>query len=557
MQQTFYDSYDFLSTATGLPSAVSGGFQSGMISSANFITSYNQSPDYAQPLQPTSIVFNRVTGTKTRILGTSNTYVYAVNYYDDEGRVLQRLSSNPQGGYEITTFQYDFSGKLLRAHQVHQFAPGYASFEELTMNDYDDGGRLIKMRKRTTQGGVSSEKTIASLEYNALGQLKTKQLGTKPDDATQPLSKLDYDYNIRGWITGINRNYAKAEAQQSSTDKHFGMELSYDYGFTSGGASNGQYNGNISGIKWRSMGDGAYRSYGFTYDPSNRLLRADFNQRVGSSDWRKDIATNLNINFSMYMGDGLNPSTAYDANGNILSMNQYGLQQQASPLIDQLSYGYQQSSTSNKLDQVSDASGFTPKLGDFKDGVNVGSDYSYDANGNLKTDANKSISNINYNYLNLPEQISVSGKGTISYTYDAQGGKRSKTVTEAGATVSYKGVDYSNVSVTTTTYYTGSWVYESKTYSNSTLQNALGYSTKAMFSGHEDGRIRPLYTNNALTSFAGDYFVKDYLGNIRMVLTDEQQVNYYPATTLEGSYSTSSPEANSMVNQEKQYYQID
>jgi hypothetical protein len=190
------------------------------------------------------------------------------------------------------------------------------------------------------------------------------------------------------------------------------MELSYDYGFTSGGTSNSQYNGNISGIKWRSMGDGAYRSYGFTYDPSNRLLRADFTQRVGSSDWRKDIATNLNINFSMYIGDGLNPRTTYDANGNILSMNQYGLQQQSSPLIDQLSYGYQ--------------------------------------------------------------QISVNGKGTISYTYDAQGGKRSKTVTESVATVTYKGQTFYNVSITTTTYNINSWVYESKTYSNSTLQNALG-----------------------------------------------------------------------------------
>jgi RHS repeat-associated protein len=179
------------------------------------------------------------------------------------------------------------------------------------------------------------------------------------------------------------------------------------------------------------------------------------------------------------------------------------------------------------------------------------------ANSNLKTDANKSISNITYNYLNLPEQISVTGKGTITYTYDALGGKRSKTVTESGVSVTYKGQTYAGITITTANYYENTWVYESKSYSDITLQNGLGYATKALFSGHEDGRIRPIYSNNTLTAFAGDYFIKDHLGNIRMVLTDEQQVNYYPATTLEGTYSYTAREVNSLVNHEKKFYRID
>lgn len=50
------------------------------------------------------------------------------------------------------------------------------------------------------------------------------------------------------------------------------------------------------------------------------------------------------------------------------------------------------------------------------------------------------------------------------------------------------------------------------------------------------------------TSFAGDFFLKDHLGNIRMVLTDEQQVNYYPTATLDATYSYGAPEPNSIVN---------
>ena len=61
---------------------------------------------------------------------------------------------------------------------------------------------------------------------------------------------------------------------------------------------------------------------------------------------------------------------------------------------------------------------------------------------------------------------------------------------------------------------------------------------------------------NTLNGFAYDYMLKDHLGNVRMVLTDEQQTNYYPATTLEGTFG-GTPAANSMVNQERQYYNID
>jgi RHS repeat-associated protein len=69
--------------------------------------------------------------------------------------------------------------------------------------------------------------------------------------------------------------------------------------------------------------------------------------------------------------------------------------------------------------------------------------------------------------------------------------------------------------VTTTLYLFGNYV-------NDTLQ----------FLPQEEGRIRLRTSEN---TFQYDYFIKDHLGNVRMVLTEEQKTDSYPAATLESS----------------------
>ena len=113
----------------------------------------------------------------------------------------------------------------------------------------------------------------------------------------------------------------------------------------------------------------------------------------------------------------------------------------------------------------------------------------------------------------LFRQISVSGKGTISYTYDAGGTKLQKTTVDQVA------------NKTTITSYIGGVVYQ-----QSSLNGAQASDTLQFF-GTEEGRGR--LSNN---SFVYDYFLKDHLGNTRMVLTDDYNVSspileatsYYP-----------------------------
>ncbi|MCO6497603.1 MAG: hypothetical protein J5I50_08065, partial [Chitinophagaceae bacterium] len=450
-----------------------------------------------------------VLGVSVPYVNTS-TYLYTMLIYDEKGRVIQAKSTNITGGTDITTTQYGWQGlplvTVVKTHNSVSQQP--ESITIVTKNSYDELGRLVQTEKKQAlnAGSMSAYSAINEMKYDALGQLREKKLAPA-FNSNVGLETLTYDYNIRGWLLGANRDYARDDNEAH----YFGFDLGYDkannnlIGNKSYAAA--QYNGNIAGTVWKSKGDGEKRKYDFSYDAVNRLMKADFGQYDGSA-----FNTNAGIDFSMKMGNGTDPLTAYDANGNIKSMTQSGLIINSSAIIDSLTYTYY--TNRNKLLKVVDAITADNKLGDFQNGSSgTGNDYSYDANGNLTSDANKDISSITYNYLNLPSVITVTGKGTITYTYDAAGNKLKKVTVDN--TVS--------PAKTTTTLYVGGAVYE-----NDTLQ----------LIAHEEGRIRPVKdANNNITGFVYDYFLKDHLGNIRMVLTEQKDTSFYPPASMETAQS--------------------
>ena len=101
-------------------------------------------------------------------------------------------------------------------------------------------------------------------------------------------------------------------------------------------------NGNIAGTIWHTRGDGKelVRSFGYGYDNVNRLLFADYAQ--GSS--LATIIDHNEVKFDMSMGDwsgNVLTGNAYDANGNIIKMKQWGLLARGSSVvIDDLTYLY-------------------------------------------------------------------------------------------------------------------------------------------------------------------------------------------------------------------------
>ncbi|MEJ8802068.1 LamG-like jellyroll fold domain-containing protein [Pontibacter sp. H249] len=440
-------------------------------------------------------VRGQVTSTRTRVLGTTNDWLTAVNYYDDRYRVIQTVSDGYLGGAvqaaseRVTTRYEKMTGLALETLTTHRenSADAVAVHTEHT---YDHQGRPLQTFQRmgdnpATVAGIAAV-TLSDSRYNELGQLVEKRLHSR--DGATFLQSVDYRYNVRGWLTGIN------DAQLSDPQDLFGMELSYDRGF-----NESQYNGNIAGVKWKTASGGPERAYGYRYDALSRLLSSDYAARAGSG-WRSERG-----NYSL---DGL----SYDANGNILSLRRRGLEKghaydasvpRAYGEVDNLAYRYE----GNRLVNVRDLATATGPAGDFRDNGHTSetsTEYNYDDNGNLTSDVHKGITGVYYNHLNLPEQVSLGTKGFIKYVYAADGTKLRKEVHE-GAQV-------------TATDYAGLFVHQADT----------------LFAHTAEGRA--LYQPTADEKWRYEYHLKDHLGNLRVSfaeststtneLTMEQQVAY-------------------------------
>ncbi len=451
-------------------------------------TDFTTGTDLVDPVESTDIR-GLVTVTLTEDGTGTSTFIETATFYDDRQRVIQTLSDNHLGGTDRVSNQYDFVGNVRKTRTEH--SDGTNTYTVLRTHDYDHMNRLTKTTHKTdTETAV----TLSEVEYNERGEPIERDL----HDGEQ---SIDYSYNIRGWLTKIN-DAGLNSTGDTNTDL-FGMELFYD---ASSGLSGqeAQYNGNISSIKWSnydSDGSGvSTRGYVYDYDDLNRITDADhFTNGNNDSD-----------DFNMSVSE-------YDLNGNIKSLDRYG---DGGSHIDDLTYAYD----GNQLIKVDDAAvdtvGFTES--------GSGTDYTYDGNGNMISDANKGITAIDYNHLNLPTKVTFDASNYIEYQYDAAGIKLQQKVTEGG-------------SVVKTTDYVGEFIYE-----DGVLQLIQ----------HEEGRVVPEWNSGqtAINDWDYQYYLKDHLGNTRLTFAIEPEFYESEATmevaaeanTFNGYVATSaSGEANS------------
>ena len=418
---------------------------------------------------PTTTTKSLATGSKIRVLGTSD-WITNVIYYDLKMRPIYNYSKNDfLGSTQKVKTELDFVGKATKITTKH--IKGANTVDIVDTFTYDHPGRLLTQTQKINS---QAEEIIVANEYDELGQLTKKGIGGK---TIQPrLQTVDYNYNIRGWLTGINDGDKNNSTITMGTGDLFGFQINYNNPST----GTPLYNGNITQTFWKTANpkDTSLRNYNYSYDALNRLTNA---------------VDNL---------DRYNESLTYDMNGNITSLIRKGnTDTNASNfgIMDNLIYNY----LGNRLNTVEDSSGSTEG---FKDGIHTAQEYTYDSNGNMRTDDNKGITAISYNHLNLPTDITLSA-GTIHYDYDAAGAKQRKSAS---------GI---------ITDYAGGFQYEK-----------IGTAPEVLkFFATAEGYVEK---NNGNAPFAYIYQYKDHLGNVRLSYKDigtttpslqiVEESNYYP-----------------------------
>ncbi|WP_169051635.1 DUF6443 domain-containing protein [Flavobacterium sp. H122] len=446
------------------------------------------------------------TGSWVRVPETTSLYraEKSITYYDYKARPIRTKTINHLGGYTQVDSQLDFIGKVLATETRHKRLSG--DIELLTLEEftYSAQDRLVT---HTHQINGGAKQLLVKNTYDELGQLLGKNVGGTDVTGTSSLQKVDYKYNIRGWLKEINdvNNLTIGTNPQDL----FAFKINYNDNVTTGLPANQTavtqlFNGNISETFWRTAADNKTRKYGYQYDNLNRLTNAIF------QDPNNTVVTN-----------SYNETLTYDKNGNILTLNRknYISSSPFNTTIDNLTYTYG-TTNKNELRKVGDSTGNTAG---FKNGSNTDDDFAYDANGNMTLDKNKGITAISYNHLNLPVKIDF-GTNKIEYLYNATGQKVQKKVT--------------NNAVVTTSEYLGGYQYKA---------NALEFFPQA------EGHVK---NTAGVYSYVFNY--TDHLGNVRVSYSDTnkngivdksnneilEESNYYPFGLKHEGYNTNNYQAN-------------
>ncbi len=430
------------------------------------------------------------TGSLKKIIGDDNKLFINASYYDNKRRLVQSRTNNYMGGYDCYYYQYDYVGNVLRKIHSHNDPTNTVfGYEELYTYSYDAGKRLIECKHKLKSG---QERLLCRNSYDEYGRVIEKSYTEK--------CKTTYDYNMRNQLTNIQ----------------FDDLYNQTYVLTNGG--------NIERTDWYCDNIDFRHTYTYTYDKLDRLVSA----KHTAND---EIASQI-VDYQKYDGKPLyDVQYEYDKHGNITHLQRLGYTREYNVRsLDDLTYQY----NGNQLMSI-EATENAQYINNFEDEVHDAEECFYDLNGNLVRDNNRNLQNIDYNYLNLPQQIYYgkqdAGK-VISYTY-ATDGTKLRALYATGTNNILSPIGVLNTNVDNDIIYSDSTVYcDNSIYVNGKLDKIL----------LPDGYVQVTYRTirGRLVAFYDYYYtIKDHQGSARINIGEEyldnrpsegcrKALSYYP-----------------------------
>jgi RHS repeat-associated protein len=378
----------------------------------------------------------------------------------------------------ISTTHYDTEYRPIQTvRQLYDL--GANAVERIsTKYRYDIAAVVDQEKTEHLLTGVVTNSVLKKFEYDHADRLLSIKEQVMVGNKTKEAYTIAQRYNILGQLKSkYQHGYATAPTK-------FRRRTDYEH--------------NIRG--WVTEGKTFYNNsnadapfYGFALTYANVLNNSQYSSgNISSMVWSgKDENTmSKGLSFTYDAASRLKSSAGlggygdienginYDLNGNIRNLARAG------SAVDNLTYSY----NGNRLSSVNDASGSAKgmKTGD--------SAYGYDANGNVISDGNNGAV-LTYNYLNLPKTVTI-GTKAFAYDYDAAGTKHKY----AGDTLTLK--------------YAGPFEYNA---ANTFKRLSTSEGQAVMAKGD---------------TIEFDYYVKDHLGNVRVVFDESgkvlQKTDYYP-----------------------------
>lgn len=400
----------------------------------------------------------------------------SVTAYDAKGRAALVSRTTLNGKVETSKFTYNYKSDV--ASTVHQVVvSGNEGFSAVTTNGYDvKSGKLSSTTEAVSYRGTSASAQVATYRYDGLGRLSQVIRSGRAGISS-------YGYDLHGWPTSVK-------------SKAFEEVLHYADGY-----GEPRYGGGISSVEWKNPNYPKLRGYMYYYDALGRLESAVYGENVG-----------LSTNPDRYNETVLE----YTENGAIERFQRRGLKQDGQyGKIDNLNITLD----GNRVAGVDDDAAPLLYKGalDFTDSTDGGtSEYTYDGDGRLTGDMNRSIAKIDYDAAGNPRRVQYMDGSVTEYVYTAAGEKLRAIHRTAAPNVS---VDFGQTKELTASETLN--VDSTDYYGSLTAEN---------------GEAKIYNFGGGYCTFDGackfHYFDRDHQGNVRAVVgtagTVEQIMNYYP-----------------------------